>query len=239
MAGPSAGLRTAVRCQHHRHVASVLLGGRLDESVIGDVRTQPLQQSIAQLRPRLLTSTEHNGDLDLRSRLQEADDVTLFGLVIVIVNLWSQLLFFDDGLLLVSAGFARLLRGLVLVLAVVHDLADRRSGIGSNFDKVEICVRGDAKCVFDTHNAYLLPPWADQSDFRYADALVDAGFSADGASLVGCCSRRDQLVGPGRNQVGNTPKPSAKKALHKQGPMPTDRGQSRPRCTQNRHPRCL
>ncbi len=187
----------------------------------------------------LTSSTEHNGDLDLRSRLQEADDVTLFGLVIVIVNLWSQLLFFDDGLLLVSAGFARLLRGLVLVLAVVHDLADRRSGIGSNFDKVEICVRGDAKCVFDTHNAYLLPPWADQSDFRYADALVDAGFSADGASLVGCCSRRDQLVGPGRNQVGNTPKPSAKKALHKQGPMPTDRGQSRPRCTQNRHPRCL
>lgn len=75
----------------------------------------------------------------------------------MIVNLWSQLLFFDDGLLLVSAGFARLLRGLVLVLAVVHDLADRRSGIGSNFDKVEICVRGDAKCVFDTHNAYLLP----------------------------------------------------------------------------------
>ena len=57
-------------------------------------------------------------------------------------------------------------------------------GVRGDFDKVEIGVRGDAECVFDTHDAYLLSPWADQSDFRYADALVDAGLSADGASLV-------------------------------------------------------
>ncbi|GAB7141612.1 hypothetical protein LRC484719_01970 [Mycobacterium riyadhense] len=89
---------------------------------------------------------------------------------------------FDNGLLLVPAGFARFLRRLILVLAVVHDLADRRSGVWSNFDKVKIGVRGDAECVFDTHDAYLLPPWANQSDLRYANALVDAGLSADGAS---------------------------------------------------------
>jgi hypothetical protein len=75
------------------------------------------------------------------------------------------------------------LRRLIFELAVVHDLADRWSGIRGNFDEVEIGVRGDAKCVFDAHNAYLLPSWADQTDFRYADALVDAGLSADGASL--------------------------------------------------------
>jgi hypothetical protein len=173
-----------MRCQHHGHVASVLLCGRFDESVFGDVRAQSLQQSIAQLGPRLLTSTEHDGDLYLRSRLQEADYVALLGFVIVIVNLWSQLLLFDDGLLLIPAGFARLLRRLVFVLAVVHDLADRRPGVRGNFDKVEIGVRGDAQCVFDAYDAYLLPSWANQSDFRYADALVDAGLSADGASLA-------------------------------------------------------
>src|SRR5947209_779058 len=185
---PGAGLRAAVRRQHHRHVAAVLLGGRFDESVVGDVRAQALQQSVAQLGPRLLTSAKHDGDLDLRSRLQEADYVALLGLVIVIVDLWPQLLFFDDGLLLVAAGFARLLRRLVFELAVVHDLADRRPGVRGNFNEVEIGVRGDAQCVLDAHYAYLLPPWADQPDFRYADALVDAGLSADGASLVGVIS---------------------------------------------------
>ncbi|BCI88695.1 hypothetical protein NIIDMKKI_39010 [Mycobacterium kansasii] len=83
--------------------------------------------------------------------------MAFLGFVIVIVDLGPQLLFFDDGLLLVPAGFARLLRRLVLVLAVVHDLADRRSGIRGNFDKVEIGVRGNAECVFDTHDAYLFP----------------------------------------------------------------------------------
>src|ERR1700731_2761714 len=185
VARPGAGLRAAVRCQHHRHVAAVLLGGRFDESVVGDVRTQALQQSVAQFGPRLLTSAKHDGDLDLRSRLQEADYVALLGLVVVIVDFWSQLLFFDDGLLLVPAGFARLLRRLVFELAVVHDFADRRSGVRGNFDEVEIGVRGDAQCVLDAHYAYLLSPGADQSDFRSADALVDAGLSADGASLVG------------------------------------------------------
>ena len=235
---PGASLRAAMRCQHHRHVAAVLLGRRFDEAVVGDVRAQPLQQSVAQLGPRLLTSAKHDGDLYLRSRFQEADYVALLGLVVVIVDLWSQLLFFDDGLLLVPAGFARLLRRLVFVLAVVHDLADRRSGVRGDFDKVEIGVRGDAQCVFDAHDAYLLPPWANQSDFRYADALVDAGLSADGASLVGLLVVQSRPVpGPVRSQRWKH-HTTSKKALHKQGPMPTDRGlklASRPRHARNRH----
>ncbi|BBY00631.1 hypothetical protein MSEO_11300 [Mycobacterium seoulense] len=115
----------------------------------------------------------------------------------MIVDLRSQLLLFDDGLLLVAAGFARLLRRLVFELAVVHDLADGGSGIGGDFDKVEIGVRSDAQCVFDAHYAYLLSPWSDQSDFRYADALVDAGLSADGASLVGLTRVLQRRPGPG------------------------------------------
>src|SRR2546430_5731193 len=82
-----ASLRAAVRSQHHRHIAAVLLGGRLDEAVIGDVGAQPLQQPVPELGPRLLASAEHDGDLDLRPRLQEADDVAFFGLVVVRVDL--------------------------------------------------------------------------------------------------------------------------------------------------------
>ncbi len=110
--------------------------------------------------------------------------MTLLGLVVVVVDLRSKLLFLDDGLLLVLARLARLLSCLVLELAVVHDLADRWSGVGSDFDKVEIGVGSDAKGVLDAHDADLLAAGSDQSDFWNSDALVDAGLSGDGASLV-------------------------------------------------------
>jgi len=110
--------------------------------------------------------------------------VTFLGLVVVRVDLGTKLLFLDDGLLLVLARLARLLRRLVLELAVVHDLADRRLGVGRYFDKVEIGIRGDAECIFDAHNAYLFTARPNKSDFGYANALVDTGLSADGPSLV-------------------------------------------------------
>src|ERR1700712_807344 len=179
-----ASLRTAVRSQNHRHVATVLLGGRLDETVIGNVGAQLLQQAIAQLGPRLLASTEHDRHLDLRPRLQEADDVTLLGLVVVRVDLRSQLLFLDDGLLLILARLALLESRLVLELAVVHDFANRRFGIRGYFDEIEIGIHGDAECIFDAHYAYLFTARSDQADFRYANAFVDACLSADGASYV-------------------------------------------------------
>jgi hypothetical protein len=116
--------------------------------------------------------------------LQETDYVALLGLVVVRVDLWSQLLFLDDGLLLILARLACLLSRLVFELAVVHDLANRRFSVRGYFDKVEIGIRGDAEGVFDAHNAYLLATWSDQADFRYSNALVDTGLSADGASYV-------------------------------------------------------
>jgi len=164
---------------------SVLQGLRTEPAAFTlDVVGEALQQPEPQLGAGLLASAEHDRDLDLRPRLEEADDVTLLGLVVVGVDLGSQLLFLDDGLLLVLARLACLLSRLVLVLAVVHDLANRRFGVWSYFHKVEIGIRGDAESVFDAHNAYLLTTWSDQADFGYADALVDAGLSADGASYV-------------------------------------------------------
>src|SRR5262249_15248229 len=179
-----ASLRTAVGRQHHRHVAAILFGGRLDEAVFGDVGAQPLQEPVAQLWAGLLAATEHDRDLDLGPCFEEAHYVTFLGLVVVVIDLRSQLLFLDDGLLLVASRLARLLSRLVLELAVVHDLADRRSGVRSDFDKVEIGISGDAKCVLDAHDPHLLTAGSDQSDFWHSNALVDAGLSGDVASLV-------------------------------------------------------
>ena len=74
------------------------------------------------------------------------------------------------------------------------------------------------------HNAYLLTAGSDQANFRYADALVDAGLSADGASYV-VFSR--ESTGPFRA----CPREQEGPAL--QGPSPTDHGLRRP-CQQHR-----
>jgi len=62
----------AVRSQHHRHVPTVLLGGGLHEAKLRHIVGQPLQQPETQLRSGLLTTPEHDGDLDLVTVLEEA-----------------------------------------------------------------------------------------------------------------------------------------------------------------------
>jgi hypothetical protein len=76
----------------------------------------------------------------------------------------------------------RLLRCLVLELAVVHDLADRRASVGGHLDQVEIGLEGQAECIFNTHDANLFTSGSDEADLGNSDAIVDAGLSADGAS---------------------------------------------------------
>ena len=104
---------------------------------------------------------------------------------------------------------------------------------GGYFDKVEIGIRGDAEGVFDAHDAYLFATWSDQTDFRYADALVDTGLSADGASLVrGQCGPTTENC---RVQLGRHHAISERPCM-KQGPMPTDHGLRRLRKPQNEYP---
>jgi hypothetical protein len=64
--------------------------------------------------------------------------VTLFGVVVVLVDLRPELHFLDLRLGLVAACFPGLLRSLVLELAVVHELADRRPRGGSDLDEIKV-----------------------------------------------------------------------------------------------------
>jgi hypothetical protein len=87
---------------------------------------------------------------------------------------------------LVAARFAGLLRCLVLPLAVVHELADRRAGGRSDLDEIEIGFLGETEGVTDGDDADLLTVGTDETDLGDTDPVVDAGFDADGASLCGC-----------------------------------------------------
>ena len=116
--------------------------------------------------------------------------MALLGAVVVRVDLRAELDLLDDGLRLVLARFPGLQRGLVLELAVVHELADRRPGGGRHLDKVEVGLLGQQKRIVDRDDPDLLASGADQPDFRDADALVDTGFGADVTSLCHCPGQR-------------------------------------------------
>ena len=68
-----------------------------------------------------------------------------------------------------------LLRCLVLVLAVVHDPADRRVGLGGHLDEVEVELTGDGECLGQRLDADLRAVGSDEADLAGSDAIVDPG----------------------------------------------------------------
>ena len=130
----------------------------------------------------LLAAAEHDRHLHLVALPQEPLDVTLLGLVVVRVDLGAKLHLLDDGEGLVAPGLPRLLRALVLELAVVHELADRRARHRGHLDQIQIGFRGQFEGLADRHDADLLTLGTDEAYLGYADPVVDPRFRTDGTS---------------------------------------------------------
>src|SRR3546814_1090581 len=84
-----------------------------------------------------LATAEADHDLDLVALVKKARDRAELGLVIAIFRRWTEFDFLDLDLLLL---FLRSVRGLVLlikVLAVIHDLEDRRFRVWRNLNQIE------------------------------------------------------------------------------------------------------
>ena len=92
----------------------------------------------------------------------------------MIVGARTHLDLFDlDGLLFL-AGFGLALLRLVFELAEVHDLADGRVGVWRNLYQIESGFFGHDHGAFGRNDACILAVCSDQSDFRAANAVVDA-----------------------------------------------------------------
>jgi len=171
-----------VRAEHHDHVAAVLLGRRLDEAQLRHVLGQALQQPVAQLGAVLLAAAEHDRDLDLVAGAKEPHDVTLLGLVVVRVDLGTKLHLLDDDVRLVPPRLTGLLGVLVLELAVVHELADRRTRHGRDLDQVEVRLLRKAKRIGGGNDADGLATGANETDLGNPDPVVDSKLGADVSS---------------------------------------------------------
>ncbi len=98
---------------------------------------------------------------------------------VVVVDLQAEADLLELGVRLVAASIASLLSGLVLELPVVHELGDRRLGVGRHLDEVESGLLGKAQRVLDSDDADLFPSGSHEADLGNSDPLVNAGL-ADG-----------------------------------------------------------
>ena len=159
--------------QDRVHLVAFLPRRRLGDRHLRQVVDQPLQNAPADLRVRHFASAEEDRRLDLVAVGQEALDVLLLELVVVLVDLRPELDFLDLDDLLVLLGLPGALLFLVLVAPEVHDAADRRVRRCRNLHEVEPLLPRDGQRLLRRHDAQLLPGVVDDADFADPDAFVD------------------------------------------------------------------
>ena len=123
---------------------------------------------------RVLAAPEEDRRLNLVTLGEEALDVLLLELVVVLVDLGPELDLLDLDDLLVLPGLAGLLLLLVLVLPEVHDPADRRHGGRGDFHQVQTLPTRNRQRLRRRHDAELLAGVVDHPDFTDPDAFVGA-----------------------------------------------------------------
>ncbi|BCW44405.1 hypothetical protein StoSoilB5_15890 [Arthrobacter sp. StoSoilB5] len=102
----------------------------------------------------------------------------------MLVDLQAETDFLKNRVGLVLAGLTRLDGSLVLVLAEVHQLANRRLSLRGNFNEIEIGFGSKTQGVLDADNSYLFAGRADQPHLGDADTLIDSWLANVKAPVV-------------------------------------------------------
>jgi hypothetical protein len=121
-----------------------------------------------------LAAPEHDGDARLVPLLEEPADVLHLELVVVLLRLGTELHFLElhDHLLLLRLG--RLLLRLVLELAVVHQLADRRLGHRGDLHEIHPLGLRPLQRDLGGQDTELLAGGPDHADFACANTTIGA-----------------------------------------------------------------
>src|SRR5690606_9565306 len=140
-----------LRGDQHHHLPALGAGPLLDDDVLAQVLLDPLRLRQAEFLVAHLTATEADGDLHLVPLLQEATHVAQLDLVVAFVRGRAELDFLDLDLLLLLLRRVGLLLLLEAVLAVVHDAADGRVGVGLDLDQIQTGLLGHVPCPGTGH----------------------------------------------------------------------------------------
>ena len=123
-----------------------LLRSEFDSAVFLHFAGKSLQQLDAADRSGLFTTAQHNGDLDLVSAVQEAHHMALLDVEVMVVDLQTEANFLDFRGALIAAGLTSLDLLVVLVLAVIDELGDRRLRVGRHLDEIEVRFLCQVQC---------------------------------------------------------------------------------------------
>ena len=193
-AGRSRGRRAAAGSRWGASIITMLRPSRLGRL---SMAPRSFTSSASRMKDRLtafrvneLPAAEHDGDLDLVLVLEEPHHVALLGGVVVRVDLRAELDLLDGDRALVLAGLLRLLLLLVAPLAVVHDPADRRTGVRRHLDQVEVRGDRDVLGLGQLHDAPILTVGVDQAHLIRADRVVDPRGRPRGRPVVWTAPRR-------------------------------------------------
>jgi len=127
-----------VRLEDHRHPPAFHLRVALDLAHQPERILDLFEDIAAQLQVSHLAAAELQRELHLVPFLQELAGVVDLDHQVVIADLDRlELQFFELTAAVGSAGLVFLLLLLIAPLAVVHDLTDRRAGVGGDFHQVK------------------------------------------------------------------------------------------------------
>ncbi len=162
--------------RHEQHLQRAPFSARLllDLAYILGVLDEPRKDAFSPVLMDDLASAEKHGHLAAVPVLKETPDMPKLGLVVMIVGLGPDLdlLDLDHGLILL--GFLLLLVLLLSDFAEIHDAADRRFRIGSDFYKVIALFLREIDGILAGQDADLLPSRTDAPHFAGANLLVAA-----------------------------------------------------------------
>src|ERR1044072_1166557 len=135
---------------------------------------------------RHLATAEEDRRLDLVTFAQEALDVLLLELVVMLIDLGPELDLLDLDHLLMLLGLARSFLFLVLILPEVHDPADRRHRSRGDLDEVESLLTCDDERLRRRHDPELLTGFVDHPDLTDPDALIGTNAVITSGRAIEC-----------------------------------------------------
>ena len=112
--------------------------------------------------------------------------MTLLDLEVMVVDLQAETDLLDLGSVLITAGLTGLDLLVVLELAVIDELGDRRLCVGCHLDEIEVRFLGQVQCDGGRDDPHLLAVRADQAHLGDANLVVNAWFVADDDSNPRC-----------------------------------------------------
>src|SRR5690606_36238461 len=133
---------------------------------------EPFQDPQPDFRMGVLAAPEEDRRLDLVAFRQEALDVLLLELVVVLVDLRPELDLLDRDRLLMLPRRSRPLLLLILVIAEIHDSAYRRLGGRGDFHQIQSLAPRQLQRLRRRHDAELGSGFVDYAHFTHTDPLV-------------------------------------------------------------------